>query len=298
MIKAPNYICDIETLSTAVNAAVYTVTYMPVLSLYDYEMIPVAIGGAETYILEPMYGADVSADTVDFHAEQESFEIKHKAMRHCASATIHPSELPDLTVKVDGKKPYIWGNGKDFDMIRLEETLKLANCDPADFWHYRQWQDLPTLIERSSHAQDMKQYFRDNANPQYLHHPLYDCALEYALLICANDQLFRYHYCNEPDYKGILTMIEDAFARYSAEVADCPAEEWPMLVVDLHYSQGTAIARSVGLMDRATIHSIEDSVGDIIHSAGVLLETSREFKVVESSEWYVKLVEMPDKPHH
>lgn len=296
MIKSQNYICDIETLSTAVNAAVYAVTYMPAMSLKDYSMIPVAIDHAETYILEPVYGASVASDTIDFHVRQKSFEAKQKAIRDCATATIHPSELPDLSAEVDGKKPYIWGNGKDFDMIRLEETIKLSSCHPADFWHYRQWQDLPTLIERSSHARAMKQYFRSKANPEYLHHPVYDCALEHALLIACHNQLFNYHVCFEPDYEYILGMIDDAFEEYLTYAQS--TEDWPMLVLDLQYSIGTTPARSVGTVNKATMSSIEESVSELIVDAGVVSLTSRDFKVVEVAEWYVKMVEVANEPAH
>lgn len=210
---ADGYTVDIETLSLAFNAAVTSICIMPndrSLSILD------AMNNSLVYELEFVDGTHVSESTIDFHKKHDPDGLKAQAITCCAAGKIHISELPDL--RFDKQRPELWGNGKDFDQVRLEASLLCANLDPADFWHYRQWQDLPTLIQRCSYAAHMKNYFRKHWNENYLHHPVYDCAMERILLLVCLDQLLGYPMPSvegwEAKCKHTLDQINHAFYLY------------------------------------------------------------------------------------
>lgn len=190
MIEAKDYICDIETNALDAQANVTSAAIMPVTHKgYAHDL-----HHAECYAIAPNLGS-VDDSTLRWQAEKDAFfresplakEFKLSTLLEFTQATatinepIHISQLPNLNI---GNKGNVWGNGVDFDKVILESALARHGLNPKDYWHYRQWKDLPTLLwyrGLSEYKRAVRSHF--DSYP-YTHHPIMDCLIERHYLRC------------------------------------------------------------------------------------------------------------------
>lgn len=180
MLLANDYIIDIESRSTAKDGEVWAIAIMPVthngtafdllnsfVSLVDYNAGVVC---PETAKWQAKVDNTLTLSDLPFVA-MEAFIATTST-----SKPIHISELPDM--RFDSERPNLWANGKDFDPILLEAAMYRYNLAPADFWHYRQWKDLPTMVWWKDLEHIKKSVISTLDGCPYLHHPLFDCLIE------------------------------------------------------------------------------------------------------------------------
>ena len=192
MINANDYVIDIESNSTQKDGNVWAIAILPVTNTVVYDL-----SCAECYVIQNNQGV-ISKDTthwqdaVDAKFSQSpiALESGFSTMQEFVQATsttmqpIHVTEIPDM--RFGGKQPNLWANGKDFDPILLETALWRYNINPADYWHYRQWKDLPTLIwwkGLEAYKDVVRKQLEDYP---YQHHPVFDCLIEAHYLTLAN----------------------------------------------------------------------------------------------------------------
>ncbi len=190
MILAKDYTIDIETLSlkkdgVVTSVAIFPCTHLGVAhNLMNAELYTLANAGVSICdnTLEFLSGCDNTLRNSAFaKAHELDTMAQFIALTASRSDPIHISELPDMKQGQAAHSetiPNLWANGKDFDNVLLEAAMYDAGLNPADYWHYRQWKDLPTLLWYRNVEKHKKAILKYLTSCPFLHHPVFDCMLE------------------------------------------------------------------------------------------------------------------------